>query len=187
MTPSDSSRSTLLLSTIALGALLAVACSSTTASTPTGTSGGTSVHVAASAADCASRCEAEFMKCGDDAATAKSNCSSHVCNARPSAEELTCLEAKSCDSIASLSFGAFCVTCGGATCAATEYCALNYEYSGMTYSAGGSCKAVPASCASKTGDDFCTCMKANAGCPASGVVQTKCSVDNGGLSFGCHN
>jgi hypothetical protein len=201
--------------TSAFIAATAIACSSTTASTPTGTSGGTSGTATsggtpASAADCASRCEAKFMKCGGDAPSAKSNCSSQVCNASPSAAQLTCLEAKSCDEIAgSTSFASLCpgsastsggtsggtsgtsgtpagVTCGTATCGATQYCALNYDSSAMTYS-DGSCKAVPSACAAKTGGDLCTCMTENAGCPTSGIVSTKCNQDNGGLKFGCNN
>ncbi len=187
--------------------VVAAACSSTTSSTPTGSSG-TSGAPPASAADCASRCEAKFLKCpGADAPSAKANCAMQVCNASPTADQLTCLENKSCDEISNaMSFATLCpastgssggtsggtsgtpagVACGSATCGATQYCQLNYDSSAMTYS-DGSCKAVPAACASKTGGDLCTCMTDNTGCPTSGVVSTKCNQSNGGLRFGCNN
>ena len=193
------------LAVIALGA--AAACSSTTASTPTGTSGssGTSGGTAASAADCASRCEAKFTKCGGDAASSKSNCASQVCNASPSAEQLTCLEGKACDAIAgAMSFAALCpgsastsggtsggtsgtptgAMCGTATCAAAEYCSLTYDSSAKAWTPS-SCKKVPAACSMKDASELCSCMKTNSGCPTSGLVSTKCSQDNGSLSFGC--
>lgn len=156
------------------------------------------------------------MKCGGDAASAKSNCSSQVCNANPSADQLTCLEGKTCDSIAgAMSFGALCpgsastsggtsgatsggtsgatsggtsgttgATCGTATCAAAEYCALTYDSSMMAWTPS-SCKKVPAACTSKSAAELCGCMKMNSGCPTSGLVSTKCNQDNGNLSFGC--
>jgi hypothetical protein len=188
-------------------------CSSTTSSTPTGSSGtsGTSGGTPLSASDCASRCEAKFTKCGGDAASAKSNCASQVCNASPTADQVTCLENKSCDDIAnSMSFAALCpgststsggtsgmtsggtsgtpagASCGNATCSATQYCELSYDSAMMAWTPG-SCKTTPAACASKGAADLCDCMQMNSGCPTSGVINTKCSQSNGGLSFGCTN
>ena len=220
MTLFPSSRSSLTLVTFASLAslvLAAAACSSTTSSAPAGSSGtsgtsGSSGAVAVSADVCASRCEAKFTKCGADAASAKSNCSAQVCNASPSADQLTCLEGKSCDAIAgAMSFGALCpassgtsggtsgatsggtsgtpttgVMCGTATCASAEYCGLTYDSSAMAWGPGG-CKKVPDACTSKSAADLCDCMSANSGCPTGGVISTKCSQSSGGLSFGCTN
>ena len=197
----------LLSSFFAALTLAAIACSSSTGSTPTGSSGtsgsGTSGGTPASAADCASRCEAKFTMCGDAPANVKSDCSSQVCNASPTAAQLTCLEGKSCADIAgSMGFTSLCpgsastsggtsgtpagVTCGNATCSATQYCRLSYDSSAMTWNAG-SCATTPAACTSKGPADLCDCMQMNADCPTSGVISTKCSQSNGGLSFGCTN
>jgi hypothetical protein len=213
MTLSHSSRSTFLFSSFALGALLAVACSSSTASTPTGTSGGTSGTATsggtpATAADCSSRCEAKFVKCGDTTG-GKSNCMSQVCSASPTADQLTCLENKTCDEIAgAMSFTALCpgsastsggtsggtsgsttttgVTCGSATCSASQYCALTYDSTAAQWN-DGTCRAVPAACTSSSASELCTCMSKNSDCPTSGLVNTKCNQDNGNLKFGCTN
>ncbi len=177
------------------------ACSSSTSGTSSGTPGtsGTSGSAAASAADCASRCEAKFTKCGADATSAKGNCSEQVCGASPTADQLTCLEGKTCDAIsASTGFASLCPAtttttpptptgggkCGSATCATGEYCSLSYDSSAMAW-APGSCKKVPAMCASTGAAELCTCMKSNSGCPTSGLVNTKCSQTDGVLSFGC--
>jgi len=188
-----SSRSVFTLAAIAFAL---AACSSSTTGTSSGTSG-SSGGVAASAADCASRCESKFTTCGADAASAKSNCSSQVCEASPTGDQLTCLENKSCDAIAnSTGFASLCpaastttppsmgATCGSATCKSTEYCSLSYDSAAMAWNPSA-CKAVPAACASKGASELCTCMADNSGCPTSGVISTKCNQSNGALSFGC--
>jgi hypothetical protein len=199
------SRSTLVFA-LSSFALAAVGCSSSTSGTPTGSSGTSGATTTPASADvCASRCEAKFTTCGGDAASAKSNCASQVCNASPTVDQLTCLEEKSCDAIAGASsFTSLCpasstgtgtgdgggtttptgVTCGSATCSASQYCALTYDSSARTWSPG-SCKTTPTACASKGPADLCKCMQDNTGCPTSGIVSTKCSQNNGGLSFGC--
>jgi len=149
--------------------------------------------------------------CGDTPANVKSDCSSQVCNASPTADQLTCLEGKSCsDIMSSMGFASLCpgsastsggtsgmtsgdtsdtpaaLMCGNATCSATQYCRLSYDSSAMTWNPG-SCATTPAACTSKSAQDLCDCMQMNADCPTSGVISTKCSQSNGGLSFGCTN
>jgi hypothetical protein len=202
MTPFTSSRSVFSLTVITFAV---AACSSST--TGTGASSGTSgtsgssgtTATPVSAADCASRCEAKLTTCGADGATAKNGCSAQVCNASPSADQLTCLEGKTCDQISgSTGFASLCpaattttpppvtggAMCGTATCATGEYCSLSYDSSTMAFVTSG-CKKVPATCASKGASELCTCMKDNSGCSTSGLVSTKCSQTDGALTFGC--
>jgi hypothetical protein len=140
---------------------------------------------------------------------AKADCSAQICNNNPSADQLTCFEGKSCAAIMGADgFAALCpgsastsggtsggtsgtptptgVTCGSATCSASQYCSLNYDSAAGTWT-DGSCKAVPAACTSSSASELCTCMSKNSDCPTSGLVSTKCNQDNGNLKFGCTN
>jgi hypothetical protein len=74
--------------------------------------------------------------------------------------------------------------CGTATCGTGEYCSLTYDGATSAWKPSG-CKKVPAACTSSGASGICTCMKDNSGCPTSGVINTKCNVDNNTLSFGC--
>lgn len=90
--------------------ITSAACSTNVTNNPAGPTGPGSTPVPT--ADCTSRCEAKATKCGAPSAAGKEACAK-ICDGTYTADQLSCLEDKSCNELRSADFSRVCPSSSG--------------------------------------------------------------------------